>query len=171
MLKTQANTMRVTKLLTIAVLSCCFTAPGMMSGADPVPMPLEGALLRFTFGLKDSEATAWDGKLTLSTGAVVELQAAQRQQTSVQGSSWKMSSRKRQGIRRRGQMLRPSLRAHLDAPAAAAVAVTTAQGKFSFRLGDLALGESRTFLAERVRVEGSARARAKLCPARAGRAV
>ncbi|MCS6859374.1 MAG: hypothetical protein NZT92_03520 [Abditibacteriales bacterium] len=109
------------------------------------PMPLDGVAVQLTLGLKDAQPTDWDGDLTLSEGKVVRLDARLVQQDRLEGSAWKMRSR-RQGAAQNAPMRPVQLFATFDAPLTAKVEVTTRQGNFSFALSDLKFGSRTTFL-------------------------
>jgi hypothetical protein len=109
------------------------------------PMPLDGVAVQLTLGLKDTQPTDWDGDIKLSAGKVVRLEARLVQQDRLEGSAWKMRSR-RQGPAQNAPMRPVQLFATLDAPLTAKAEVTTRQGNFSFTLGDLKFGTPATFL-------------------------
>ncbi len=110
-----------------------------------VPMPLDGVAVQLTLGLKDTQPTDWDGDIKLSEGKVVRLDARLVQQDRIDGSAWKIRSR-RQGAAQNAPMRPVQLIVTLDAPLTAKADVTTRQGNFSFALSDLKIGSRTTFL-------------------------
>ena len=109
------------------------------------PMPLNGVAVQLTLGLKDAQPTDWDGDIKLSEGKVVRLDALLVQQDRIDGSGWKIRSR-RQGAAQNAPIRPAQLFATLDAPLTAKADVTTQQGNFSFTLSDLKFGSRTTFL-------------------------
>ncbi len=122
----------------------------------PLVMPADLAGLEISLGLKDTEPAGWGGTVALSRGKVVELAVVRgNPQAKVMGQRFQIRS-----IRRMQQMreviIRPVLRLSVQAPPEAEVTLQTRQGKFSFTLGDLAPGKSKTFLDGRASVERQA---------------
>jgi hypothetical protein len=112
----------------------------------PVAMPARLTGLQIALGLKDEEPTAWGGDIRVSDGKVLEVEVLRPGRAAGPGgSSWKVSS----VIQQKGKiptLVRPLLRATLDAPPTAQVTVQTRQGKFTFKLGDLPAEGQKTFL-------------------------
>jgi hypothetical protein len=100
-----------------------------------------GIAVRIQLGMKDTEPRSWAGEIRVSEGKV-RISAALRPIDSIDGSRWKL------GTRRQGQQpVQPAvLTATFDAPPAAKVEVETAQGRFAFVLAELELGKPAAFL-------------------------
>lgn len=142
-----SSTMRGMWLRALAFTFTLAVLVGPSAVAEPVAMPLRGATLRISLGLKDTGAASWDGTIELSQGQVLAVTAQPPRPAAIQGASWKLKTRE-QTTKGKSEktLVRPVLVATLDAPKTAKVTVTTAQGRFSFALGDLALARPQTFL-------------------------
>jgi len=121
------------------------------AGAVPAAgLPDQGASLRIELGLKDKQATDWSGRIGLSQGELVELTVIRPATGAVEGAAWKARSNVPKN--RPGRAVRPALQVVVAAPQAARVTVQTAQGNVDFTLGELPLGQAKTFMQGQVRV-------------------
>jgi len=126
-----------------------FAASGLAGPA----VPRNGLSLTIRLGLKDKAPSRWDGRLGLSVGKVLAIEARAPKQARVEGARWKVSSRQQQARRRgRAAMVHPVLVATLDAPEDARATIATPRGELSFRIGDLAVGTPASFLDGQVAV-------------------
>ncbi len=113
-------------------------------------MPVRGTTFRIELGLKDSEATGWGGTIKLSDGTITALRATGGAE-SAEGNSWKAKSTVAKKKKKAG-VTPVQVFATIDAPPATTVSVTTPQGEFSFKLGDIAPNKPAMFLDGQARV-------------------
>ncbi len=133
----------------------------------------EDAALLIQFGIGDKEPTIWDGTLTATPGKVTEISGYRfEQKDAVQGNSgWKASTRTPQGAvrprgnnpkkmgaaRQMGPIFENGVFVKLrDVTPDSVLEMTTAQGKVSFKLDDVALGEVDSLMEGRVAVQRTA---------------
>ncbi|MFQ6133934.1 MAG: hypothetical protein ACE5R4_17965, partial [Armatimonadota bacterium] len=134
-------------------------AVAMMGAAvaqdQPAPRPTHAFLVKF--GLKDKEATKWDGSVSLSAGRVIKVEGwhFDKEDKALSASSWQASTRPKvqrklrpdELARRGGRPLPPppiipnGVIITVAAPAEAVAEVKLAQGNFSVKLSDLAWGK------------------------------
>jgi len=118
---------------------------------------------RILLGLGDKQPTVWDGKISVSEGRVVSIQGwrfAETDSTDYR-KRWKASTRHgvptaaaRQRGQKRGAIEENGVTVEVTAKSAnTRFDVETAQGDFSFALGDVPYGETKTFLDGRVSVD------------------
>jgi hypothetical protein len=104
----------------------------------PIAMPANLVGLEIALGLKDTEPTGWGGEVQVSQGRVLSLDIVRGPPMArVDGTRFRIRSFRRM-MQMRRVLVRPVLRASLDAPPTATVTVRTRQGKFEFALKDLA---------------------------------
>jgi hypothetical protein len=112
-------------------------------------MPSRGATLLVELGLKDSEATDWEGEIQLSEGAVLALRALGGGMETVDGVRWKARTQ----VAKKKQAVTPArLHVTVDAPLTASITIKTKRGDIAFNLADLALGKPAEFLDAHARV-------------------
>ena len=136
----------------LVLVSFLSLVAGRSAARQQAAVPPEGATLRISLGLQDTATTPWDGKIELSTGSVLAVEVETPAVGSAEGDSWKLTTQV-PATGPRPQPTRPVLLVALDAPDAASVSVSTAQGEFSFALGDLEPGAPATYLEGQVRIE------------------
>ena len=128
-------------------------APTAPLAAD-VRMSNVRTMLQLTFGLVDLGRLNWDGELKLSAGSVVRLEARLEPGESVEGNRWKLRSKPPTPLVMHIEKSRPaSVFAYLDAPLTSKVEVVTAQGIFSFVLGEIGSRKQHLFIGGQVGVE------------------
>ncbi len=134
------------------------SAQDQPAGNKPVPMPpnLTGVLI--SLGLKDQQAVTWEGEVSISEGKILSLDIVQgnvgaakkakakakaKKTGKVEGTRFNVATvvgKKKEGI------VRPILRATLDAPATARLTVQTNQGKLDAVLDELSAATPKVFL-------------------------
>ncbi|HEY7428471.1 MAG TPA: hypothetical protein VH682_29835 [Gemmataceae bacterium] len=119
----------------------------------PIAMPVQTVGLEVRPGLKDTKRTIWDGTIEVSEGRIVEIESffGGARDTGKDGRFRARSVMRKQNMR--DVVLRSRLNVRLDAPESATVTVSTEEGKFSFKLTDLAIGASKRFLDGQVAIE------------------
>jgi hypothetical protein len=126
--------------------------PRKRPAAKPIPMATDLIGLEVLLGLKDREATRWDGEVKVSEGNVALLEVQRPPNRRVNGAHFRVHSVVR-GQQQQRNVVHPVLRINLAAPPTATVTIDTEQGSFSFTPADLADGQARDFLEGRVSVE------------------
>jgi len=117
-----------------------------------VPINLNATGLFITFGVTDKEPTNWSGEISVSTGEIIALSGWRLgPKAAIEGNRFFLNSRF--AGQQQKQIISPGLFVTLRAPDDATVRVATKQGEFSFRLGDIAFGQPKSFLDGRVLVE------------------
>lgn len=133
----------------------------------------DDAELLVQFGLGDKEPTVWDGSVTVTPGEVAEVSGYRfEQKDMVQGpNGWKAATRTPQGAvkprgnnpkklgaaRQMGPIFENGVFVKLrDVSADSVVELTTAQGKASFKLDEVKLGETSRLMEGRVAVQRTA---------------
>lgn len=133
----------------------------------------DDASLLVQFGLGDQEPTSWDGSITVAPGKVQEVSGYRFEQKDVvEGpNAWKASTRTPQGAvkargnnpkklgmaRQMGPIFENGVFVKLrDVTPDSMVELTTAQGKVSFKLGDVKLGQVSNLMESRVAVQRTA---------------
>ena len=151
-------------LLTSAVLLLAQSST-QTSLMDP-PAEAETVLL-IRLGLTDTEPTEWDGEIRVDRGRLLKLIGRELRVEDVvhPPNRWEASSRPGFEIGKRlmyeeyfstpdeHRILEPSVYAFLDASPGARVTVDTQQGMFDFRVSDLGVGDTKTYLGGRASVE------------------
>jgi hypothetical protein len=129
------------------------TAQKKRPAVKPLAMTERTVNLLIRPGLKDAKRTIWDGTIEVSEGRVVEIESffGGKRNASTDGRFLARSVMRKQN--KRDTVLRSRVQVRLDAPETATVSVATESGKFQFKLGDLALGDSKLYLDGRVYVE------------------
>jgi hypothetical protein len=117
-----------------------------------VSMPLRAIAVQLKLGLNDQEPTQWDGRFKLPARRVSAIEG-----TSRSGSTGWQARSSRPAPSRRAPAVPPpvqpaQLMATLAVGLSTTVEVTTSQGDFSFRAGQLAYGVDHTFFDGRVAV-------------------
>ena len=129
--------------------------------AKGIEMP-ETRSFRILLGLGDTEPTAWDGSIKVSSGKIVSIQGWRfaENDSSDYKSSWKASTRRGMAAaaQRRAGVAPPIFENGVVVGAAIPDAtsrfdVQTPQGSFSFTAQDLPMGESKLFLNGKVAVD------------------
>src|SRR5262245_9819614 len=123
-----------------------------------VPMVSTATGLQVRLGLKDEKATVWDGEIVLSEGKLMSLRVPQGKlkegkpgkKGKVVGSRFMVSS---VFLKKKDDLQRPTLHLVVDAPPESKVTVKTAQGDFTFTLGDLTSGSISKYLNGQASVE------------------
>jgi hypothetical protein len=126
------------------------------AAVKPIPMTQRTVSLEILAGLKDTERTIWDGMIEVSEGRVLEIESlsvGQRSKSEDGRFKARTAVPKQKQKKKAGNVNRPRLHVRLDAPESATVTVSTAAGKFDFKLSDLGIGASKLFLDGQVRVE------------------
>ena len=121
--------------------------------AGGTAVPVRGATIQVTFGLKDAQPAAWDGKLAVSSGKLLDLRIDGKggPKNQVAGDSWKLTSRQVMNRKLKKPVMVPAvLFATLDAPPTAKVTISTPRGEAAFLLGELALGTPMPLLGGQV---------------------
>jgi hypothetical protein len=121
--------------------------------------------LSIEFGIKDSEATQWDGSLSLSRGEVVDLRGHHFTKEASIGSNNSWTAATTEWVGHSGGMhpnerpyshstrvMTTGVTLYYRAPDDAEVEVKTAQGDFSFRIGDVPFSGPFPLLATKVEV-------------------
>ncbi len=100
-----------------------------------MPANLAGVLV--TFGVKDVDATVWDGEITTSAGKIVamEISDGNAKKSSAKAGKFNLKSAFKKNAPKKNSPA--ALRVTVDAPATARVKVTTKQGNFDFALNEL----------------------------------
>ena len=116
------------------------------------------------FGIRDHESTLWDGSVALSGGEILQLRGHHfTAEHRIEGHTWTAGSTSWPASH---QVMHPrevpfphatramavGITVYYRAPATARLKVTTKQGDFAFRLGDLPLTEPLYFLESRLKV-------------------
>ena len=143
--------------------------PGLKAVAWPQrsSQPVEGnAAFLVAFGLKDQQGRAFDGRLRLSAGRVVELRGWRfQQQDKITGpDAWQLSTRvgpftnlleplPQPGDQPQRRLIPNGIVVTLDAPPTATVEITTDAGSFSFSLSQIAAGQRSSFLEGNAAIE------------------
>ena len=133
-------------LLAVLVLRPAGYAPRYLAAALPQPADVSHTVVFLTFGLKDTQPTTWDGQVSVSPGLVRSLTGWHFEDTDrvLSDTSWRASTRLPASgtgaVQSNGVFIR------LEAPATSRVSITTAQGNFSFNLGDVDYSSSTSFL-------------------------
>lgn len=137
---------RMPRLLVLLVWSPVFLAAQSPGG------------VRILLGIGDATETKWDGSVSARGAKITAVEGWRFEPPdAIDGTSWKASTRAMRV--RQAQPQKPPLVANgvlvfLDSAAAdVEIEAKTAQGEFSFRLGDLPFGAARKLLANRVQVE------------------
>ena len=116
-------------------------------------MPKNLTGLEISLGLKDKAPTAWNGSSRFPrAGCWRWTSSAATPRPKVQGKQFRLRTFQWQQ-QMRATLIHPVLRVNLAAPPGAEVTLQTEQGKFSFKLSELAQGETRKFLNGNVAVE------------------
>ncbi len=132
---------------------------------DP-PAEANAAFL-FRLGLDDTEESSWNGSLFAGNGDLVQLTGYEFRVGDLIHPPRRWEARSRKGhisppramyeehfkTPSTGTILSPSFHAYLRTGPATNVRVETAQGDFTFRTADVAIGATKLFLDERVSVE------------------
>jgi hypothetical protein len=128
-------------------------APRKRPAVKPIAMSARAVGLEIRPGLKDTKRTIWDGSIEVSEGRVVEIESFSGavRNKSEDGRFRARSVMQKQNMR--DVVVRPRLHVRLEAPESATVTVSTQEGKFTFKLTDLAIGASKRFLDGQVAVE------------------
>ena len=130
------------------------------------PPPGSDSVVVISLGLTDTEPTQWDGTLRVEGGNLLALIGREFRVGDIvhPPNRWEAWSRPGFVIAKRLmyeqyfstpdelRILEPSLYAFLDSSVATHLTVETSQGAFDFRLSDLALGETKTYLEGRASV-------------------
>src|SRR5579863_10314461 len=146
----------------VLVLAAGVAAIVLYSQSPAPPAPVrrpERMSFRLMFGVHDTEPAAWDGSIRLSDGEAAGIEGWLFSGTDTAGKSdWKVSTRfappgYREGLANlaHGPMYPNGIVISLAGASASTQAnVHTAQGDFSFRVGDAPLGETKLFLNDRI---------------------
>jgi hypothetical protein len=119
----------------------------------PLAMPAQMVSLEVRLGLKDTEATPWDGIVKVSEGRVAEIESFSAGGRS-KGENGRFRARtvvRKQDMR--DVVVRPHLRVRLESPESATVTISTEAGKLELKPADLALGTGKRFLNGQVEIE------------------
>ncbi len=119
----------------------------------PVSMTQQTVSLEIRPGLKDTEKTIWDGTIEVSEGRVIEIESFTKNKRSKSDNGRFKARSVIQKQNKKDVVNRSRMYVRLDAPESATVTFSTAPGKFQFKLSDLAIGASKRFLNDQVRVE------------------
>jgi hypothetical protein len=120
----------------------------------PVAMPANPAGLNIALGLKDENATAWDGEIQVSEGRVLEVTVLRGgANAKVDGNKFSARSTVPKKDKAKKGVTSPLVGVNLDAPPSATVTVKTQQGNLEFKLADLTSGVPGRFLNDRASVE------------------
>jgi hypothetical protein len=115
--------------------------PSSSAPDAPVVMPANLAGLLITFGVKDQDATVWEGEISPSAGKIVatDISDGNAKKSSVKAGKFSVKSAVvKKDEKKKKEIVTPAaLRVTLDAPAATRVKVATNQGNFDFVLSDL----------------------------------
>ena len=128
---------------------------GASATDEPVVMPANLAGLLITFGLKDKEATAWNGDISTSAGKIVALDVSDgnAKKSTAKGAKFNLKSALNKKDNPKKGVAGAGLRVTLDAPATARIKVTTKQGNFDFALNELPdSGAEKSYLEGQVSV-------------------
>ncbi|HEY7328125.1 MAG TPA: hypothetical protein VH592_10815 [Gemmataceae bacterium] len=119
------------------------------------PLPMTGRTVNLVIrpGLKDTKRTVWDGSIDVSEGRVLAVESifANQRNKSEDGRFKAFTKMAKQNKKQEAN--RPQIHLSLDAPESATVTVSTQQGKFSFKISDIAIGSSKNLLGGQVRIE------------------
>ena len=144
--------------LAIGVLLISLLSPALQSE----PRPLQALMIEFW--IRDHESTLWDGSVTLSGGELVELRGHHfTSEHRIDGHTWTAGSTSWPAS---PQVMHPrevpfphatramavGITVYYRAPAAGRLSVSTKEGDFAFRLGDLPGTEPLYFLESRLKV-------------------
>ncbi|MBW3542021.1 MAG: hypothetical protein KY476_17265, partial [Planctomycetes bacterium] len=104
--------------------------------------------LQVVLGLTDREQRVWDGDVSVSEGRVVSVELLRGANNSeVKGREFRVrAARPRRQQRNRQNLIPARLQVQLDAPPTATVTIKSSQGNIEFRLAELAVGATSTFL-------------------------
>ncbi len=152
----------------LAFLWAAFSLAGQTTTQTTLIDPPAGSsdVVLVRLGLTDTAPSNWDGSLEVETGKLLALVGREFRVGDVvhPPNRWKASSRPGFEIPERLmyeryfrtsdelRVLEPSLYAFLDAGPATWLAITTPRGSFRFRLAEIGIGETRTFLEGRASV-------------------
>ncbi len=118
----------------------------------PVPMPLNSIGVLITFGLTDKEPTNWSGEISLSSGQIISITGFRLgPKMEIEGNRFTIRSRfagPQQKV-----IIQPQIFAVISATEDATMTVSTKQGEFSIKVGDLSFWQPKQFLDGRVQVE------------------
>jgi hypothetical protein len=146
-------------ILVLAAITAVLTLYSQNHGASAPVSAAAGSSFRILLGATDQESTRWDGSIKVSPGQVISIRGwrfAEGDSTD-KLSSWKASTRVAVGRNGVGQGMEENgviVTSSGDDPNAR-FDVTTAQGNFSFRAGDIGWGEDKPFLQGKVLVDRS----------------
>ncbi len=103
----------------------------------PVVMPANLAGLLITFGIKDMDATVWDGEITTSAGKIVALDVSDgnAKKSSAKGAKFSLKSAYNKKTPKKNSPA--ALRVTVEAPNTARVKIATKKGNFDFALNEL----------------------------------
>lgn len=152
----------------VCFLAAAASIPGQTTTQTTLidPPTDSNSVVLIRLGITDTEPTAWDGSLQVESGELLRLVGREFRvgDVIVPSNGWKASSRPGFEIPERLmyeqyfstpnelRILEPSLYAFLDASPATRLSVDTPGGSFGFRLSDLDVGETKTFLNGRASV-------------------
>ena len=134
----------------------------------PLAAQAETACLRIRFGLTDAAPRSWNGSVRVSGGAVTMLQSWRPRKTDrIEGTAWKLATTEGRKFRYRAWEPEPStpvpdyvnaagLILTVETAADAEIDISTVNGDFSFRLGEVARKRMLSFLDGGVSVERAA---------------
>ena len=134
----------------------------------PLAAQAETACLRIRFGLTDTAPRSWNGSVRVSGGAVTMLQSWRPRKTDrIEGTAWKLATTEGRKFRYRAWEPEPStpvpdyvnaagLILTVETAADAEIDISTVNGDFSFRLGEVARKRMLSFLDGGVSVERAA---------------
>ena len=155
--------------LLLALLIAAALLLGQSSTQTSLRDPPSGSdsVVLISLGLTDTAPTVWNGSLRVDDGKLLALIGREFRVGDVvhPPNRWQASSRPGFVIAKRLmyeeyfstpdelRILEPSFYAFLDSSPATVLAIDTEQGRFGFRLSDLAVGETRTYLGGRASVQ------------------
>jgi hypothetical protein len=112
----------------------------------PIPMPTQLTGLDIVLGVKDKEATKWDGEVQLSEGRIVEMTIkGGGPKSKVEGTRFQARS-VAEGAKAKQTVNRPRLHINVDAPSKATLSIKTKQGNAQFALAELPMDSAKTYL-------------------------
>lgn len=119
---------------------------------NPVAFTGEAAVLLLTFGLKDKEASDWNGSIEVTGAKLLGLEIVRgNPKAKVTGSTFALKTFLGKKAKKEG-VTQPILRVRLDSAENASVKVTTSKGTFTLNLADVPEGQKANFLEEQVSV-------------------